>query len=405
MKTYKEIERKYYKYEYIDWEQPVLTSNDSYGTLTGNGDNGNYTYWKCFDGVIGSVGWITPTNTTPPTSFGFYLKWELPVTLKITNIRVYHGYIAYGSTKTVNIYADNESNLIGTYEFPQSSDNSLYYDFPIDNVKTNTIIIALPDRNSGTYPHAYYYCLGDVIITAREETIIESTESDYDFYKDLGIYKLRKRVVRKYYKYVNTKQPNVTTVGSPTITNGVVSSMTTSNYVKLSQTFNSSELTEAQIVFSTGSNITTAQGLFLGTISDNTSSLGIYNGGLYLINKVANSYPSYVSLGLPLEINTKYYFKFTQNGTSIIPYLSTDGETYNQGTRVTRSKNFGVFIGYGLSNDLTNTPMLGTIDLNESYIKINNKLWWRGTIIETQQATQSDYDYYVDEPVCYAINI
>lgn len=170
---------------------------------------------------------------------------------------------------------------------------------------------------------------------------------------------------------------NINITGSLTDNQGVLSGFSSANYATLPNAFTSAEITEAQIVFTTGSDINTAQGVFLTSISDNSSSLGIYNGGLYLVNKTSGSTPAYVSLGLPLSANTKYYFKFTQSGTAITPYISTDGTNYTEGTSATRAQNFGSWIGYGLSNDIPN-PMLGTIDLNSSYININGSRWWTG---------------------------
>lgn len=199
---------------------------------------------------------------------------------------------------------------------------------------------------------------------------------------------------RTYYKYEYS--PNVTKVGSPTIKDNIASGFSSANHLKFPVTITSDSITEGQVCFTTGSDVTTRQGLFLCATTDNSTSFCINGGALQICNKVYGSYPSFVSLGLSVVANTKYYLRFTQNGKSIVPSLSTDGSSYTTGNTVTRSQAFGSNIGYGISNEDVNRPFLGSIDLRNSYIKQSGILFWEGVNKTTSLGSSSDYDDYED---------
>lgn len=196
----------------------------------------------------------------------------------------------------------------------------------------------------------------------------------------------------QYFKYLY--KPNATIVGVPTITDeAVVSGFSSANYLKFPVTITSDSVTEGQICFITGSDVATRQGLFLCIPTDNSTSFAIYQGEIYLMNKSYAQSPSPINLGLAVVPNTKYYFKFTQNGTSIIPSLSTDGVIFTNGNTANRVQPFGSNIGYGLTDQYVNTPFLGSIDLKNTYIKKNGVMFWEGSITKISSGSSSDYDF------------
>ena len=79
-----------------------------------------------------------------------------------------------------------------------------------------------------------------------------------------------------------------------------------------------------------------------------------------------------------LQLNVYYWIKAEFTGSAYNIYLSTDGDTYNLEGSLS-STTVAIFpsrtiIGYAYIHGWN-----GTIDLSESYIKINNEIWWQPT--------------------------
>ena len=88
-----------------------------------------------------------------------------------------------------------------------------------------------------------------------------------------------------------------------------------------------------------------------------------------------------------LQLNVYYWIKVEFTGSAYNIYLSTDGNTYNLEKSLS-STTAAVFpsitmIGYAYAHGWN-----GSIDLSESYIKINNEIWWQPNIVQTY-----DYDW------------
>ena len=183
MKAVKETIRKYYKYQYQDFVQPVLTSN---GTLGGDkfavaDKYGSTTAYKAFDGSITSAWSSAATNTAD------YLIFYNPKPLLITNIECF-----------------NYTWITGKWELYGSNDNFLY---EILASGTNTQVSGSfnIDLSSNTKAYKYYRMdslsivgvyqrvgWGEIEITAKTQEITVTNDSDYDFYKDIDVYKLSK---------------------------------------------------------------------------------------------------------------------------------------------------------------------------------------------------------------------
>ena len=82
------------------------------------------------------------------------------------------------------------------------------------------------------------------------------------------------------------------------------------------------------------------------------------------------------------DINTDYWFKFEYTGTQYIASWSTDGKTYTPDITIDQSTAPAIrsfCLGNNLYGAANQEPLLGTIDIKECYIKINNELVWLGT--------------------------
>ena len=166
-----------------------------------------------------------------------------------------------------------------------------------------------------------------------------------------------------------------TKVGSPTIVNGVASGFSADDYLKL-PTASPTATTgyNFRIDFTTGSTVT-EQILFYNSVSNfivYTSSSGRL-ALVYTRNGTAK-YPA-VSTNA-LDTNTKYSFVASHDGTDLTCTITSNGTvldtvTYTGADLIsfTSGSRFGVALNGTQQFD-------GSIDLNNTYIKVNGKLWF-----------------------------
>lgn len=81
-----------------------------------------------------------------------------------------------------------------------------------------------------------------------------------------------------------------------------------------------------------------------------------------------------------LTANVWYYVKFTYDGSTYRLYTSTDNSTWKLERSLSSTKTIGVNYPTGrIGHGWTQYPSDNTtIDLKESYIKINGEYWWSG---------------------------
>lgn len=176
---------------------------------------------------------------------------------------------------------------------------------------------------------------------------------------------------------------NITTIGSLTITDGVASGFSTSSYILLPQVFDVSKGQNWEMVFkfTTGDDVTSQCGIASGMIKpcfswciqNGKTQCNVGDGTDWLVAST-DIYGS-----TTISTNTTYWMKVNFNGSQIRVYLSINGPTYNLVWSYTTSKTIpacNIVLGQGRALSLTNVPT--SIDLNESYIKIDDKVWWSG---------------------------
>lgn len=178
MKAYKQTVRKYYKYSYVAWTQPVLTSNTSSSEMTltpsSQYDTSLYPAWKAFDND-NSSGWLTADGTGSGT-----LLVTFNYRLRINSITVRGWSNPNGYTRTITIY-DSNNNVVGsTHTY---NGNGIYtWEF------SNPLL--LKSIKFAVVGSGMWGCIGEIDISAQKETYVESTSSDYDFYEDVYVYQL-----------------------------------------------------------------------------------------------------------------------------------------------------------------------------------------------------------------------
>lgn len=181
-----------------------------------------------------------------------------------------------------------------------------------------------------------------------------------------------------------TTQYNVNIIGNLTNTNGVLSNFSTSNYATF-EPFTAGA-NPYEIVFKFKYNNSGTEQIIwycgLYTASYGTLSLRITNTSKFYIFFGKNNTPYWDINGTTtLQTDTDYWVKLVFNGNNqYYLYLSTDGVTYSSEGSRTSSEKLGdtntTISQIGIID--RSYPFQGTIDLNESYIKLNGLMWWRG---------------------------
>lgn len=364
--------------KYIDWVQPVLTSDTDQGcTVTCSASFSGYPAYKAMDGSKTDC-WFPNTKT------GW---WQ---------IKFPHKILITGLTHIAGNYNSQTQGITGRYYTSSSKTTPIGDEFsgtyaqgtvinisniPADGILTDTIYFE-KIGGSGTPENSG---IGELIITAKQ--VLPSSN-----------YKLPTKTVTKYFKWGS---PNGTVKGSPTLSNGVMSGFSTSNYLDVSYSYKSNNATYVFKFTPTAFPATGASSYlvhsekFLDILMSPTGILLLYTFG-------NDKYPSITSL----ELNKTYWVKVKISGTSLQCSISTDGINYTVKLNTTDTgidiNNTTYPIRIGLSSATTKEPFLGSIDLRECYMETNNVKAWTGLIINT--GTPSDYDFTKQQDVYLAVN-
>ena len=161
-----------------------------------------------------------------------------------------------------------------------------------------------------------------------------------------------------------------TVVGSPNITDGIVSRFSSSNYVKIS-TLNISNPFTICSKLKTGNDLTGYQDIIdtYGTTSDGFI-FRIQNGNFICTTTDGTTTASYT-----VNTNTEYFIKIVYNGSDNLSiFVSTNGVTYTQiinKTVTALSGNKTVYLGVR-GTATPNNAFLGSIDLKQFSITVDN---------------------------------
>lgn len=208
--------------------------------------------------------------------------------------------------------------------------------------------------------------------------------------------------------YDNTQvtgyKSNVCITGTLSNFDGVISGFSSGNYATILKEIPFSTSTDFEMVLKI--NMTSVSGniSILGNNNDTVSGKGMVvrtiNGArLYCWGTTNGTAWTTNQFDTGIDLTTgDQYIKITYDGTQYTFSKSTDGETYTTGNSATSTPftNYIVQLGnsgniYFLSN--------GSIDLKESYIKINGDNWWLGTttqrsIFSTEEEWQFINSFY-----------
>ena len=170
-----------------------------------------------------------------------------------------------------------------------------------------------------------------------------------------------------------------TVVGSPTITDGVMTSSSPDNYVRVLQ-WNQSNPFELHTKITTGT--------FAGDSTYLITSNGFilswhWDKKLHFAFRTIASTQPFASGQTVLSNNTTYWIKIVYDGTTASLYLSTNGTDYNLegSTEITPIGTYDIKLGETRSVSVISGT---SIDLGNTYININGIPWFRGTATMTK---------------------
>lgn len=203
-----------------------------------------------------------------------------------------------------------------------------------------------------------------------------------------------------------TTQYNIVSYGTLTNTNGVLSDFSASNYATIPLTFNPVQH-PYEIVFKVNTETmpTNANGIIWQTGDVLTSrgrlDLEVWEDKLYAELAANEDIVWNIDGVTTLSSDTDYWIKLTYNGVDTYGlYISTDSTTWTTEGTTTSNGFLGDgtaeynLIGVNLDEGGMTVPWFGSIDLNESYIKVNDINWWVGatTLSNVQTVIQLRHD-------------
>lgn len=185
---------------------------------------------------------------------------------------------------------------------------------------------------------------------------------------------------------------NVNIVGNLTNNNGILSNFSTGNYAKLPTNFNPSNNSwEIVFKFTTGNNFSSEVCIVSQTdTSWNGLKLDIDSGHLWFAVNFTDNTSGSITSNTILNTNTTYYVKIIYNTTNYRMFISTDGINFTLDETLASSKVISIPDDFtiGWMKCAPSRYFNGSIDLNGSYIKINNMLWWQGVTSTSQAGTK-----------------
>lgn len=197
-----------------------------------------------------------------------------------------------------------------------------------------------------------------------------------------------------YYGNNSTLHTCVGVTGNPTNNNGVFSEFSTTDYLTVHKIsfinahdsgslfdVTNGETWEMDFEVTTGSNVSTSQ-YFIGT-STIISSIDPVVIGLYQ-SKFSfflgfSQYVNNPSYGVTtVTANTTYTVKLEYTGTEYNLYVNGNLESTLNSTKSIYRGTLAIGVQAGSSTLVS--PWLGSVNLNNSYIKVDDELWWDGSL-------------------------
>lgn len=174
---------------------------------------------------------------------------------------------------------------------------------------------------------------------------------------------------------------NITKVGNVSISNGIASNFSTSDYLDLGNLdfsgdyeivlkFKMPETDSDTTYYKSFFNAKTSAYFYIGLSNhiDNKRYIRSDSGN-------GNNYYTSINGTTPLELNTEYYVKVVRSGTTRTMYLSTDNVTWSTEGSIEDTYNYSHGYGLGAASYLESGGIFkGSIDIKESKITIGENI-------------------------------
>ena len=355
-----------------------------------------------------------------------HCTWEIVIRAKVTSFATKCNFISYGATDTrsvqvgttttgaINVYISSNGtsgNLAnGTTSTEKLSLDTYYYILTKFTGTTYEVLVSEDKENWTTFLtvnsstpvwQGTYFTLGYNYPAYPEflNGYLDFNESyikigDTIFWgKDFARVKLR-----------TTPSVQYSIVGTPTIVDGVVSGFNNNprSDIITTEAFPTSSPFVIQVKFNTGTLVTSRNQWILSTLSNSNRSIcwgvagasqkiRIYlssNGGTWDIASSKDGTHA-------LSNNTDYKVRLTFDGNKYVVSLLVDGDWVDDITVNSSVALSEQILRFG-NNESASAFWPGSIDLNETYIKINNLSWFDGrfnNLTWTPHILEGDYGF------------
>lgn len=180
------IERKYYKYQYNTWTQPVLSANGTIG-----GDSFACTQSSYYDSSLMAWHLFDSNDSTYYESNGAspYVIFYNPVEINMTQLDIlWRSPSSQNSaTSTISIYGSNDNSTWTTLASNITQTTLNNTTLSVDLSSNTEYYKYYKVQNTTPYQSVYWYA-ASFTITAVTKEIVEGTAQDYDFYEDIYNY-------------------------------------------------------------------------------------------------------------------------------------------------------------------------------------------------------------------------
>ena len=343
---------------YGAWTQPIFSSNTNGGlTLSASHESGPA--WYAFNGdkTTNDNCWWTNHGVTS-TSNPCWIQLKSTIKLKLNQVVIRNEHNTPENFKTAYLQVSNDGSS-WTNVVTISGTNTGGYE--------TTVNFTVSD---GYYYYRLYftesYSSGGVSI----QTITFSGTAQNTLTLKAG---------SKVY-VPNGFDINTSIVGSPIINNGIVSGLTSGNYVKTPNQLNLTTANDWEIVIKythlAGGSLRGFCGLLTG---DNVQcNFYITDSNTVQSDGVWGNLESSTSL----IVGSTYWTKLQFTGSQYILSLSTNGKDFINQSVIDSTTKVSLVQSFAFGCDRSTNSINDTvsIDLTQSYIKINGELWWQGKV-------------------------
>jgi len=307
-------------------------------------------------------------------------NWEMVFKVKFTSYSgIFFGYqcgsssgLSIEPSKTIHYWVDSKAanKLTGTHEYSLNTD---YYIKVIKNYNLVSLYYSTDNTNFTLDTSKIITDLNDNSATNINLGCSFNGSSPFDGSIDLN------RTYIKVHSPISTGGTDYTIIGNPTINNGIVSGMSNSDYIKVTGVDATSQIVEVKTKFSGSSNLSGNTDLVFIS-NPGTGSLGFYQtigGSIWVYDNnhywnLLQNDSNILDEAKPFELlfnikdNTLYGKVIQEN--AIVAEKSTSLSTFSS---FTPSVDSVIHFGWPYLNVYPDS-----IDLNSTYIKINNKIFF-----------------------------